>query len=121
MWQLFDGRSKRRSPSLPEGLRIYVIGDVHGRADLLDQVFWRIDADLVRRPDAKALHILLGDYVDRGRSSREVIERLIERSSSQEVICLRGNHEDCMLGFLRDPSTLSNWRQLGGDPNVLWA
>ena len=43
-------RSHQRQPRLPEGLRIYAIGDVHGRADLLGQLFGLIDADLARRP-----------------------------------------------------------------------
>jgi serine/threonine protein phosphatase 1 len=106
-------------PRLPDGVRIYAIGDVHGRADLLDQVFSRIDTDLLRRPAARALQILLGDYVDRGRFSKEVIDRLIERTHSREMICLKGNHEGCLLDFLRDPSCLSHWRQLGGFETLL--
>jgi serine/threonine protein phosphatase 1 len=96
-----------------------VFGVGHGRADLLDQVFSRIDADLAQRPGARILQILLGDYVDRGAFSKEVIERLIERGRSHEVICLKGNHESCLLEFLRDPSTLANWMQLGGSETLL--
>ena len=117
MRRLFSGRSERRS--VPDGVRIYVIGDVHGRADLLDRVFTRIDADLAWRPGVEVLHIFLGDYVDRGRSSRQVIEQLIERGSSHKVICLKGNHESCLLEFLRDPSTLANWQQLGGSETLM--
>jgi serine/threonine protein phosphatase 1 len=117
--RLFSGRSERRSPRVPDGVRIYVIGDVHGRADLLDRVFARIDADFARRPGVEALHIFLGDYVDRGRSSRQVIEQLIERGTSHKVICLKGNHESCLLEFLRDPSTLANWQQLGGSETLM--
>src|SRR5271170_5613307 len=104
VWQRLTGRSKRRAPKLPDGVRIYAIGDVHGRADLLEQAFQRIDADIALRASSRTLQIvlvLLGDYVDRGRLSKEVIERLIERGRSHELVCLKGNHEGCLLDFLR--------------------
>jgi serine/threonine protein phosphatase 1 len=119
MPRLFSGRSERRSPRLPDGVRIYVIGDVHGRADLLERVFSRIDTDLARRPSIEALHILLGDYVDRGRSSKQVIDLLIRRGSSHKLICLKGNHESCLIEFLRKPSTLGYWQQLGGSETLM--
>jgi serine/threonine protein phosphatase 1 len=117
VWRLFRGRSKQRAPTLPDGVRIYAIGDVHGRADLLEQAFARIDADIARRSGSRMLQIalvLLGDYVDRGPCSRDVIERLIERGRTHILICLKGNHERCLLEFLSDPSTLASWRQFGG-------
>ncbi|MGO4870717.1 MAG: metallophosphoesterase family protein [Roseiarcus sp.] len=117
VWRLFRKRSKRTAPKLSNGVRIYAIGDVHGRADLLEQAFARIDADIARRPGSRAaqiLLVLLGDYVDRGRFSREVVERLLERRRTHTLICLKGNHERCLLEFLREPSTLASWRQLGG-------
>ncbi len=54
------------NPQVPEGLRIYAIGDVHGRADLLERLFALIDDDLERRPPKRAIQVMLGDYVDRG-------------------------------------------------------
>jgi serine/threonine protein phosphatase 1 len=113
VWRQMFG-SKRRIPRLPEGVRVYAVGDVHGRADLLEQVFAQIDADLAAYPRCKPLQIFLGDYIDRGPSSREVIERLITRSRTHRMVCLKGNHESYVSDFLQDPSTLPDWRALGG-------
>jgi serine/threonine protein phosphatase 1 len=114
VWRLLNPRAKRRFPAPPDGVRIYAIGDVHGRVDLLDSTFARIDADLADHARSRALHILLGDYVDRGQFSKDVIDRLVERRKSHEMVFLKGNHESCLLHFLRDPSTLASWQQLGG-------
>lgn len=99
---------------IPDGVRIYAIGDVHGRIDLLDQAFARIDADLLQHPVSDPLHVLLGDYIDRGPHSREVLDRLIARSESHRTICLKGNHETFVAGFLKNPTTLEEWRRYGG-------
>jgi len=114
LWPLTISRTRRRPPRLPEGIRIYAIGDVHGRADLLDLVFARIDADLAGRRGSRAIQVLLGDYVDRGPCSRGVLDRLVARSSSHELVCLKGNHEGYMAEFLRNPSVLGAWRHVGG-------
>jgi serine/threonine protein phosphatase 1 len=66
-----------KSYDLQEASRIYVVGDIHGRLDLLDQVITKIDSDMKRTPNAKASVVTLGDYVDRGPNSRGVIERLV--------------------------------------------
>ncbi|MBV9754878.1 MAG: serine/threonine protein phosphatase [Hyphomicrobiales bacterium] len=95
-------------------MRIYAIGDVHGRVDLLDAAFARIDANLTRSAPDRVVHILLGDYVDRGPSSREVLDRLVERARAHHMICLKGNHESYLVEFLHDPSVLGDWRHFGG-------
>ena len=110
---------KNEQPSVPAGIRIYAIGDVHGRADLLAQLFSRIDADLAAHPIARPIQVLLGDYVDRGPNSREVIEQLILRSSIHEMICLKGNHETFIPRFLSDPLIFHEWRRLGGLETVV--
>lgn len=79
---------KRNNPRLPNGFRIYAIGDVHGRADLLQSLFSAIDADLNRSKPERAIEVLLGDYVDRGPNSRAVLDLLIERSQTHETVCL---------------------------------
>ena len=114
MWRLLKARAKRRSPRLPDGMRIYAIGDVHGRVDLLDATFARIDANLTHSAPHRVIHVLLGDYVDRGPSSREVLDRLVERARLHHVICLKGNHESYLVEFLHDPSVLGDWRHFGG-------
>jgi serine/threonine protein phosphatase 1 len=102
------------SASVPEGVRIYAIGDVHGRADLLDQVFQRIDADLARSPTPNPIQVLIGDYIDRGPHSREVVDRVIARGRSHRTICLKGNHEAFAIEFLNRPSVLADWSRSGG-------
>jgi serine/threonine protein phosphatase 1 len=115
VWRfLSSASSRRRPPRLPEGIRAYVIGDVHGRADLLGQVLARIDADLVEYPASRPLHVFLGDYVDRGPASRQVVDLLTKRSQSHETIFLKGNHETYIFDFLNDPASLEVWRQYGG-------
>jgi len=111
--------TNKRPPSVPAGTRIYAIGDVHGRIDLLDSLLARIDDNLATAPIERAIHVFLGDYIDRGPNSRNVVDRLIERSRTHEVVCLKGNHEAFILEFLEDPAVLADWRQLGGLPTLM--
>jgi len=101
-------------PSLPAGTRIYAVGDMHGCADLLFELFTRIDDDLKARPIAESVQVFLGDYIDRGPNSRQVIDLLIERRQGHDVVLLKGNHEDCALQFFSDPRVLSAWKNIGG-------
>jgi serine/threonine protein phosphatase 1 len=96
--------------SLPAGMRIYAIGDVHGRDDLLADRHDQIRADLTALPVDNAVVIHLGDYIDRGPSSPAVIDRLIALDEfPARCICLFGNHEDEFLGFFEDPEHWSYW------------
>src|SRR5262245_45040 len=61
---------------LPTGVRTYAIGDIHGRADLLDEIARKIEADLKAQPVANARSVFLGDYIDRGPHSSRVLDRL---------------------------------------------
>jgi serine/threonine protein phosphatase 1 len=90
--------------------RHYAIGDVHGRFDLLSRALDEI-GDLFAQ-DARL--VLLGDYVDRGPQSREVVDELMLRSAQGRTICLRGNHEEMMLRGLQDPDTAIPWLLNGG-------
>jgi serine/threonine protein phosphatase 1 len=114
VWNWLVSRKETPPAKVPDGIRIYAIGDVHGRIDLLDKVFETIDADLKGHPAARPIEIMLGDYVDRGPASREVLDRLITRSAEREMVCLKGNHETFVEEFLKDPTTLDYWRQYGG-------
>lgn len=109
----------RAQPSVPTGRRIYAIGDVHGRLDLLATLLTRIDRDLKARPIAGAIEVFLGDYIDRGPDSRQVIDLLIARRRQQDVLFLKGNHEAYALQFLRDPMILSEWRHMGAISTLL--
>ena len=99
---------------MPEGIRIYAVGDVHGRADLLASLLSQIEADTVRRPISRPMTVFLGDYVDRGPAARETIELLLAWRGVQEAVFLKGNHEDFLLRFLKDPAVLEDWRYCGG-------
>jgi serine/threonine protein phosphatase 1 len=99
---------------LPERGRLYVIGDIHGRADLLDSVIERIRFDLAARPTSDALTVTLGDYVDRGPDSRRVLDRLSRNPFPTDYLALKGNHEELMTAFLDDPSIADHWRRCGG-------
>ncbi|EJW11987.1 metallophosphoesterase [Rhodovulum sp. PH10] len=90
------------------------MGDVHGRADLLEGVFARIDADQKAHPARQPVEVYLGDYIDRGPDSRTVIDLLIARSRRRDIVLLKGNHETYLLEFVRDPEVLRGWRQFGG-------
>lgn len=99
----------------PEGLRIYAIGDVHGRADLLQALHGEIDREIERdRPaDWRILH--LGDYCDRGPDTKGVLDQLIARSADRRVLFLMGNHEEGWLNFLADPNPVGLFIAHGGD------
>jgi len=103
-----------RRPLLPVGLRIYAVGDIHGRLDLLDELLSRIKADIASPPTSKPVHVFLGDYIDRGPSSRETIDRLIELREAQECVFLKGNHELIALKCLSDRNLFDQWMRLGG-------
>jgi serine/threonine protein phosphatase 1 len=60
-----------RLPSVPKGLRVYAVGDIHGRLDLLNLLLSQIAADLAQFPTIRPIYVFLGDYIDRGNSSRE--------------------------------------------------
>jgi serine/threonine protein phosphatase 1 len=94
--------------------RIYVIGDIHGRSDLLDRMVEEIERDLQTNPVGNSLTVTLGDYVDRGPDSRGVLERLKCNPFPTEYIGLKGNHEELFEMFLRDPTVASRWRRFGG-------
>ena len=112
--RLLASRRKRDLSGLPGGVRIYAIGDVHGRVDLLDQIFSRIDAHLAAHPVIRPVQVLVGDYIDRGPASCEVLDRLIDRGKSHEMVFLKGNHETFVFEFLRRPAVLSEWGLMGG-------
>ena len=99
-----------------DGELLYAIGDVHGRDDLLAELLVRIEADRHGR-DAheRCTLVFLGDYVDRGFHSKQVLDRLLALEPDwASVVRLKGNHEDMMLDFMLDPVTNASWLQFGG-------
>jgi serine/threonine protein phosphatase 1 len=114
MGTFFSDNSRTIAASMPADTRIYAVGDIHGRADLLTETIARIDEHRARRPIGHAFEVYLGDYVDRGPDSKTVINLLATRLLDHGAVCLRGNHEDVMTRFLGDPAHLHHWQQLGG-------
>jgi serine/threonine protein phosphatase 1 len=92
---------------------LYVIGDIHGRLDLLDRLIKAIHRDVGANAN-KSLTVTLGDYVDRGPNSRGVINRLSINPFPGEFIALKGNHEELLQNFLSQPESGKHWRQIGG-------
>ncbi len=93
--------------------RLYVIGDIHGRLDLLDRMIDKIDRD-AKEHGATSLTVTLGDYIDRGPDSRGVLDRLLSNPFPGNYVALKGNHEALLQAFLVDPATGAQWRHLGG-------
>ena len=110
------GSSRGRRAAGPKGHRAYVVGDIHGRLDLLDQLLAGIEADLAERPARKATLVFVGDLIDRGPHSNQVIERLrIYRKRGLSTVFLIGNHEEVLLRILGgDSSLIANWCKFGG-------
>ena len=93
-------------PSVAAGLRLYAIGDIHGRVDLLKRLHVLIQDDASSNSEAaQKVVVYLGDYIDRGLESRTVIDLLLDDPlAGFEVVHLKGNHEDALLRFMDDAS-----------------
>lgn len=117
LFGLQAGASRERRARLrldSDGLAIYAIGDVHGCLDKLLALEEAIIADSVKLPGRKLI-VMLGDYVDRGPVSAEVIDHLIAQPPAGfERICLAGNHEMLMLDYLEGRAALAEWMPMGG-------
>ncbi|MGE5506761.1 MAG: metallophosphoesterase [Actinomycetota bacterium] len=112
-------QSSPPQPRVPDGTRVYAVGDVHGQSALLDDLLGLIAADAGRRPAERMVVVFVGDYVDRGAGVRTVLDRLVAGPppgplAAAEWITLRGNHEDYLLRFLGDPGVLHPWLANGG-------
>jgi serine/threonine protein phosphatase 1 len=125
LFKLFKNKRQSRSQSPvqnspPADTRIYAIGDIHGRLDLLEKLHQRIaeDAAVARAP--RNLIVYLGDYVDRGLDSRGVLDRLSGSDRKGfETVHLKGNHEAMLLEFLEDSSVGPKWMPIGGKATLL--
>ena len=101
--------------AVPDNVRVYAVGDIHGRCHLLSKMLAAIARDAASANDKEIIEIFLGDYVDRGMQSREVIETLLAAPAEHhERICLLGNHEEALLRFLNDPQSMRGWGNIGG-------
>lgn len=108
--------SRTTSPSGARGRRAYAIGDIHGRLDLLEALLEEIHADLSARPAEETLLVFVGDLIDRGPHSAQVVERLrTYRRDGVRPVFLLGNHEEILLRVLRGEAELiRSWLRFGG-------
>jgi serine/threonine protein phosphatase 1 len=105
------------APIPNDNTRLYVIGDIHGRLDLLERAIAAICRD-VKAHGSDALTVTLGDYIDRGPASRGVIDRLAENPFPTPYVALKGNHEAMLEDFLSHPSVGMHWRMQGGEATL---
>ena len=114
---LFGRKSPRQTgPNgrVPEGRLLIAVGDIHGRLDLLEKLWAQIEAVARLSAARERTLIFLGDYVDRGLQSRQVIDRLLAGFQGFETIFLKGNHDETLVQFLDDPKLGEVWRNFGG-------
>lgn len=103
---------------LPQGVRVYAVGDIHGCASELDALIDSIVRDR-RNWNGRAHLLFVGDYVDRGPDSKGVVDRMLDLPDGFEICYLRGNHDQTLLDFLADPSVFRAWRDFGGRETLL--
>ena len=120
---------KRVAPSrpldtarVPDGMRVYAIGDIHGRDDLLNNLLEKIATDDLARGPANTQIIFLGDLMDRGPDSAGVIETAMAlQQSGKNVRFLMGNHEEIFVSACRNCDTKITrfFLRIGGEATVL--
>lgn len=93
----------------------YAIGDIHGYDSHFERLIDRIRID-AEQTGEKPRIVLLGDYIDRGPASRQVLERILRLEAAPwcDLVALKGNHEDALLRFLDEPEFGDTWRTWGG-------
>ena len=117
--KLFAPRASGPAPAIPAGMRVYAIGDVHGRRDLFDELVAAIEADDAVRGAAQTTIVLLGDLIDRGPDSAGVIRSARQLAARRPVRILMGNHEEMFLDALESTEVLKHFLRYGGRETVL--
>jgi len=113
--RVFGAEKGTLTPAVPENMRVYAVGDIHGRLDLLEALHQKMIADAAGAGSKKIMQVFVGDYVDRGEDSKGVIDWLINPPPvGWDRICLRGNHEKMMQDFLELPMPRMIWPDNGG-------
>lgn len=114
--RIFGAFTAQASPHGADGYRAYAVGDIHGRLDLLDQLLAKIEADIAARRTSQNLVVFLGDLIDRGPQSAQVVERLRTwQPRDATTIFLCGNHEEVLLRVLAgERNILGDWLKFGG-------
>ena len=115
----FRNRPQVPLPTVPEGERYYLIGDIHGRLDLFEAMVAAIEDDDSSREPCDTQVILLGDLVDRGPDSAGVVALARNWQDERKVRVLAGNHEQMMLDAFKKPEILRHFLKHGGRETVL--
>lgn len=115
------GSTPTTLPATGKGDRIYAIGDVHGRLDLLRDLLQKVERHNATLPRCQNLFVvLLGDLIDRGDHSAQVLSFLhgVQQKTGR-LLVLKGNHEDLMLRALDgEPGMMKAWMRFGGDKTL---
>jgi serine/threonine protein phosphatase 1 len=117
--KIFQGKSAKKAACIPDGERIYVIGDIHGRLDLFDALVRAIEEDDKDRGREETLVILLGDLVDRGPESAGVIKLARLWEEYRPIRYLIGNHEEMFLDSFDDNEVMRHFLKHGGRETIL--
>ncbi|WP_202123577.1 metallophosphoesterase, partial [Escherichia coli] len=109
-------KTERIPPTTPSDSRVYAIGDVHGRLDLLLDLLAQIEADRRSRPCTNERVVFLGDLIDRGPHSCGVLQLLARNQAHlPDPVFLMGNHEEMLLRVLgTDQESIFDWLSFGG-------
>ena len=110
---------KAGKPALPDGARVYAVGDIHGRDDLFAALIEAIEDDIAASDPAEVTVILLGDLVDRGPDSAGVIKRARKWQKRRNVRILFGNHEEMFVKSFTSKDTLRHFLRHGGKDTLL--
>lgn len=103
----------------PATYPIYAIGDVHGCIKELQAAEIRIAED-IRQTGRAGLVVFLGDYIDRGPASFQVVEHLLRPSDlGLRRLALCGNHDDVFSKFIAEPQRYMDWLDLGGEQTLM--
>ncbi|QPQ54415.1 serine/threonine protein phosphatase [Allosphingosinicella flava] len=120
--RILNGRNRRNGEyAVADGSRIYAIGDIHGRSDLLVHLLCLVEEDGRARGSKETRLIFLGDLVNRGSSTREVVNRLIEVGERHEnTIFLKGNHEEVLVSaYHGDRQSARLFHRIGGRETLI--
>lgn len=116
-----DVSTRTSRPTVGDTRRVYAIGDIHGRFDLMIDLLRLICADADNKEDGRRTFIVfLGDYIDRGDETAQVLTALqaLGRTTAGGITFLRGNHEDALLSFLSDPLAGRRWLDYGAEQTL---
>lgn len=123
---MFNTFSKKKifsndCPTIREGSCVYTVGDIHGRLDLLKNIHEKIIKNSNKYTSHKKKVIYLGDYIDRGKNSKGVIDELLInplKKENFEITYLCGNHEFFMMKFIQNPYLADSWLYWGGEQTL---